>query len=248
MMATTIPLRRRSFERIMKIIVFDLEFTLMNKTHPIADIIEIGAIELKKGPDGKAEMVDLFQTYVRPTIYRNVSEETTTFTGITNQMVEGAPTFSEAIRLFLDWIGSDQDYYLCAWSESDKHQLIHQCTREHLSLKWLRNYNDIQKHISRLHATNEVYRTIGLRQALELCQIPALGNQHRAIDDAYNTAKLYKLYSDRIVLEQNEAARRPTHKAQIIYSSGTAEKDNPFAKLADLFSGTTDSDTNTSAS
>ncbi|KAG7367574.1 DNA polymerase III, alpha subunit [Nitzschia inconspicua] len=70
-------------------VLFDLETTGVSRTKD--DIIELAAMVL--GPDGIAIEDGSFDSLIRP--HRKISLYITTLTGITNEMVEPAPTFPE---------------------------------------------------------------------------------------------------------------------------------------------------------
>ena len=77
------------------IVVFDLETTGF---YPHKDrIIEIGAVILHEG-----KVTDRFSTFVNPK--QEISERITELTGITNDMVRGAPYEEEAIPRFIEFI------------------------------------------------------------------------------------------------------------------------------------------------
>ena len=79
-----------------EIVCFDLETTGLDKRREV--IIEIGAVILKNG-----EIIDQFNTFVAPE--RMLSPEIIRLTGITDEMLEGAPSQEEALRAFLDFAG-----------------------------------------------------------------------------------------------------------------------------------------------
>ncbi len=79
-----------------EIVCFDIETTGLSKTRD--RIIEIGAVVLR---DGKLE--ETFNTFVDP--QRPLERKTTDLTGITDKMLEGAPSEEEAINAFLDFVG-----------------------------------------------------------------------------------------------------------------------------------------------
>ena len=79
-----------------EIVCFDIETTGLNKNYEV--IIEIGAVVLKNG-----EITDSFNTFVSPE--RRLSPEITRLTGITDEMLEGAPSQEEALRAFLAFAG-----------------------------------------------------------------------------------------------------------------------------------------------
>ena len=77
-------------------VVFDIETTGLS---PITcKITEIGAVRVKND-----EILAVFNTFVDPEM--PIPEEITTLTGITDDMVAGAPKTEEAIKMFLDFIG-----------------------------------------------------------------------------------------------------------------------------------------------
>ena len=78
-------------------ITLDLETTGLNPKE--AEIIEIGAVKVKDG-----EIVDRFQTYVRPQM--GVPEEITRLTGIAFKDVRNAPRINAAIENFTTFAGN----------------------------------------------------------------------------------------------------------------------------------------------
>ncbi len=79
-----------------EIVCFDIETTGLNKKYEV--IIEIGAVVLKNG-----EITDTFNTFVSPG--RILPPEIIRLTGITDEMLEGAPSQEEALRAFLAFAG-----------------------------------------------------------------------------------------------------------------------------------------------
>ncbi len=79
-----------------EICCFDIETTGLNVTRET--IIEIGAVILKNG-----EITDTFQTFVDP--QRALTPEIVGLTGITDNMLRGAPQLEDAIRAFLEFAG-----------------------------------------------------------------------------------------------------------------------------------------------
>lgn len=100
--------KEMEFEKFMKyggtntrprsFVVFDLETTgLSEDTH---EIIQIGAIKFDFG-----EPVEIFRTYIKPK--KKITERITKINGITNTMVQDAPTIEEVLPKFLDFIGDN---------------------------------------------------------------------------------------------------------------------------------------------
>ena len=78
-------------------VCFDLETTGLDARHDV--ITEIGAVVYR---DGKVTD-EVFSTFVDPE--RPIPYEVSQLTGITDDMVRGAPSQAEAIREFLDFVG-----------------------------------------------------------------------------------------------------------------------------------------------
>ena len=79
-----------------EICCFDIETTGLKVAHDA--ITEIGAVILKDG-----EIVDTFQTFVDPE--RRLSPEIIGLTGITDDMLRGAPKLEDALHAFLAFAG-----------------------------------------------------------------------------------------------------------------------------------------------
>ncbi|KAB4601724.1 PHP domain-containing protein, partial [Bacteroides thetaiotaomicron] len=79
-----------------EIVCFDIETTGLDRRRDA--ITEIGAVILRNG-----EVAESFNTFADPG--RPLSREIIELTGITDRMLEGAPSQAEAIRAFLDFAG-----------------------------------------------------------------------------------------------------------------------------------------------
>ncbi len=77
-------------------VAFDLETTGLSSKHD--RIIEIGAVIMKDGKE-----IDRFQTFVDP--QRMLEQKIIDLTGITDQMLVGAPKIEEVLPKFLEFVG-----------------------------------------------------------------------------------------------------------------------------------------------
>lgn len=182
----------------MNIIVLDLEFTSINKEHKQEkriskyEIIQIGAVRI--GSSNKIE--DTFSTFVKPE-YSNVSEKVTELTGITDEMLQEALGYNDAMDKFFDWIGEDEAI-INSWSETDKEQIIKETK--------LKNYHNerMVEMLDKWVDFQVVYgamlgfkNQLSLKNAIKSVDYDFKGSQHSALSDAYNTAEL-------LILTKNE--------------------------------------------
>lgn len=174
-------------------IVLDLEFISIRQQHqPVAmqEIIEIGAVAL----NAKNEIVDEFQTYVKPQ-YGVVPPKITSITGITNEMLREADYFSRAMQRFEAWLPQKEAYRFYTWSRSD--QIVFLRESEWKERPLLDGFYQYWVDLQRLH--QRIYhfsRPLKLVEALGSMQIEFEGTEHGALADARNTAKILQELSD----------------------------------------------------
>ena len=174
----------------MRYIVFDLEATCWKKRQMRGpqEVIEIGAVML----DEKGQVLDEYEQFIRPKVHPILSYFCTELTTITQEMVENAPYFFEAIPQFQAWIGiHTHPYCLCSWGFFDKNLLTQQSLRYKMDIQWL------EAHISLKHqypVLRGATQSIGLKHALKAEGFSLTGHHHRGIDDARNTTKIFQSY------------------------------------------------------
>lgn len=109
----------------MHYIVFDLEFnqdfssfqdknTIMKGSKYPFEIIQIGAIKL----DSDFNTIAIFNRYVKPTIYSEVSSFITELTGTTTEQLLAEKTFFELYSAYIQFIGNEESVF-CTWGMSD---------------------------------------------------------------------------------------------------------------------------------
>jgi 3'-5' exoribonuclease 1 len=167
-----------------RIVVVDVEATCWKKGifSRRKETIEIGAVQLvlDRAPSEWPE----FQTFVRPRRYPRLSSFCRELTGITQENVDAAPTFPEALRLFLDWLEPVDRVVLATWSRYDLWQIDldlegHGLPR--LAIAVL----DVKKLAARIVGTKSLEKTARELVADEL-SLP----RHRAVADARRTAQI----------------------------------------------------------
>ncbi|NLI89202.1 MAG: PolC-type DNA polymerase III [Epulopiscium sp.] len=158
-------------------IVFDIETTGLR---PGQDrITEIGAVKIDKG-----QIVDEFQSLVDPEI--PIPAKITKLTGITDDMVRGAPTIDTVLPEFLDFIG---DSCLVAHNSGFDMGFIRYfadkigITISNSVIDTLGLSRSLLPHLRR-HRLNIIAEDLGV----------ILENHHRAVDDARATAEIFQIF------------------------------------------------------
>lgn len=155
-----------------------------------SEIIEIGAVKL----DNSYCEVDSYKSYVKPT-YGKITPHIIKLTGITDEMVEDAPLYKDAMDSFLSWC-SDVDV-IYAWSENDLRQIKKEANLKeygHMDFdRVVSIWKDFQKEYARLIGTS---RRISLSDAVFYLGENFQGDEHDALWDARNTAEVFKLSKD----------------------------------------------------
>ena len=154
-------------------VAFDLETTgLSSKTDRI---IEIGAVILKNG-----EEVDRFQTFVDPE--RTLERKIIDLTGITDDMLKGAPKIEEVLPEFLKFVG---DRVLVAHnSDFDTGFIRAECARQGLSYNYTAADTLILSQNLLPHLNK--FKLDVVSNALSLPDF----NHHRAADDAMTCGQI----------------------------------------------------------
>jgi 3'-5' exoribonuclease 1 len=167
-----------------RIVVFDVEATCWKKGvfSRNKEIIEIGAVLWLQ--DRAQSKWPEFQTFVRPRRLPRLSSFCRELTGITQENVDAAPTFPEALGLFLEWSPPLEHVVLATWSRYDLWQLDLDLEAHGLP-KFAVPFLDVKKLASRIVGTRSFEET-----ARELDPEGVALPSHRAIADARRTARI----------------------------------------------------------
>ena len=158
---------QEDFDFHQEYVVFDLETTGLSFTDD--HITEIGAAIYK---DGK--MTERFQTFVDPE--RKLTQKIVELTGITDEMLQGAPKLSEAIPAFLEFCGGRP---LAAHNADFDVSFVKEACRK-LDLPFAPTYLDTLVMAQGLLPGLGKYKLNIVADALSLPDF----NHHRAVDDA----------------------------------------------------------------
>ena len=178
----------------MNYIIYDIEATCWRGRPPdgIQEVIEIGAVKVNK----KAEVIDSFSQFIRPTFNTKISKFCTQLTSITQKDVDAADTYDKVIQNFKDWIGvGESKYLLCSWGQWDAQILANNCRLHKVDDQWVAKYSNIKnKHQKAL----KLDYPMGLKNAVSNDGFEFTGIHHRAISDAENTAKVFIKHFDKM--------------------------------------------------
>ena len=172
-------------------LVIDLEATTDDGGWPVTDmeIIEIGASLVTR----EGREVDHFQRLVRPRRRPQLTPFCRQLTHISQANVDSAATFPVVWNQFERWISHHQGHLQAwvSWGDYDRKQLLQEWHAHAIGslLAELPHINLKQ----RFAKARQLQRPTGLNGALQLAGMQFSGQQHRALEDARNTARLLPL-------------------------------------------------------
>lgn len=173
------------------VLVIDLEATCSNDeciTGSNMEIIEIGACWVN--PEG--EILDTFQSFVRPVVNRILTPFCTELTTITQDEVDGAPTFDQVAPLLQEFAVKylEENSIWTSWGNYDRSQFEHDSARHGVEnpVVHLPHAN-----LKKIFAKKRKIKRVGMTAALQIAGIEHTGAHHRALDDAINISKLLRV-------------------------------------------------------
>ena len=181
----------------MNYIILDLEMNPIHRHHKAerricrSEVIEIGAV----GIDEYGNEKGYFKSYVMPQLNNEIQHKIQDLTGISTEMVQGAPVFATAIRRFFKWCSSFGEFQIVQWSTADYCQISQEMklkgyTPDDAETSCLDGWIDLQEELGN---TIGLSRAVALDMALCLAGIDFSGRHHDALDDARNTGILLNM-------------------------------------------------------
>ena len=160
--------------------VIDLETTGLDPSYD--EIIELGAVRYRAGMEK-----EVFTSLVRPE--NEVSEFITDLTGISNEMLDGAPAIREILPAFLDFVGSD---IIVGHNVNFDINFIYDAAEGLGFSPFSNDFLDTMRLSRRLFPEERHHRLKDLVGRFGVGKVPA----HRALDDCRATAaSLQYMYS-----------------------------------------------------
>ena len=172
-------------------VVIDLGATRDDGGWPLEgmEVIEIGAsIVTRSGRE-----VDHFQRFIRPVRRPLLTPFCRPLTRITQATIDTAAPMTQVWEQFERWLGQHLPHLdaWASWGDYDRKQLQQEWQQKQLNsaLARLPHHNLKQQFAHARH----LKRALGLNSALQLAGMQFHGQQHRALEDARNTARLMPL-------------------------------------------------------
>ena len=194
-----------------EIVCFDIETTGLKVTQEA--ITEIGAVRLKNG-----EIVETFQTFVDPE--RRLTPEIIGLTGITDDMLRGAPKLKDALTAFLAFAGNAP---LAAHNAEFDISFIRAGCRK-CSIPFEPTYIDTLILAQNLLPGLGKYKLDIVAEHLQLPQF----NHHRASDDAVPVAQMLTKFFP--MLEERGVTRLQQINNEMLKLRPLGSKSNRFPK------------------
>ena len=200
----------------MNYIVFDLEWNqnpsgkkTRNDRLPF-EIIEIGAVKV----NSKKEITDHFHRLIKPQVYKWIHDSIHEVIHVDyKDLMKGVP-FEQAVREFIDWCG--EDWYFFTWGNQDVMEL--QRNMKFYGLLDLLpgpvTYYDVQKLYS-ISYDDGTHRC-ALEHAIDELKIEKSRGFHRALADAWYTAKVLEKINNIIIIN---------HPSLDVYQNPKKKKD-----------------------
>lgn len=168
------------------ILVIDLEATCAEDSSiPVEsmEIIEVGAV----WATSSGEVIDQFQSFVRPIKYPQLTEFCRSLTHIEQADIDSAPSWPKVAAKLAAFAQLQTGYCWGSWGAYDRKQIERECTRHQISnpLIGLNHQN-----LKAAFAKGRKIKQVGMATALQIVGRPLDGMHHRGLDDALNIARL----------------------------------------------------------
>lgn len=171
-------------------LIYDLEcsFSVARDTpRNYSELLEIGAVLV----DGGHQVVDSFQSYVKPVFHTQLTHECIELLGDIQSSVDKAQKLPVVWAKFEEWLSKYPIAKVASWGISDKTFLCAQLERYKLQSEFLEiEYVDLKKAFRKSRPLK--IKPVGLKRACEILEIKMVGSHHSALDDAMSVFKVSK--------------------------------------------------------
>lgn len=172
-------------------LVIDLEATTDDGGWPLEEmeVIEIGASVVTRA----GREVDHFQRFIRPQRRPLLTPFCRQLTRITQANIDTGAPMTVVWEQFERWLGQHLPKLegWASWGDYDRKQLEQEWRQKQLGSALLQlPHMNLKQQFAQ---ARQLRRALGLKSALQLAGMQFSGQQHRALEDARNTARLLPL-------------------------------------------------------
>ncbi|MEN8236707.1 MAG: 3'-5' exonuclease [Pseudomonadota bacterium] len=192
-----------ALQQYQHFLIVDLEATCCNKgSIPKYEMetIEIGAVIIEAT---KLIAINEFSIFIRPVRHKILTPFCTKLTTITQQDVDGALTYPNAISIFKEWLYQYENFLFCSWGDYDNTQLQRDSDFHQVPFPIGAPHVNIKKLFS---STQGLRKKYGMTKALKAAKLELQGTHHRGIDDARNMGRLMPYILGRKPLPSNHSS------------------------------------------
>lgn len=182
---------------VKNLIFFDLEMNCSfhkEENHGIGETISIGAVKYNVD----TEEIEKFYSLIRPTFNNIMSVKIIELTKLLQEDINEAKSFKEVFLSLEEWIKEESCIFI-SWGKDDLRVILGDNDRNGYKLNIVDiirfEFVDFQSEYDLYRKSNQA---ISLKNALNYYDIEFEGNQHNALDDAYNLFRVYMKYKEEV--------------------------------------------------
>ncbi|ASB90550.1 3'-5' exonuclease KapD [Bacillus sonorensis] len=170
------------------LLIIDFEFTMPEgKYHPqnfFPEIIEAGIVKVVDD-----EVAETFSSYIKPKKFPKLTRRCKSFLNITQEKVDQGMTFHSFIDKLKE-LDPDQNSVIITWGNMDMKVLKQNCMFNHVPFPFKGEMRDLSMEYKEFFGDKTL---TNLWKAAEEYGDLGTGKQHKALDDAMTTYKLFQL-------------------------------------------------------
>jgi len=163
-------------------LIIDLEATCCNKgrvKREEMETIEIGAVVIDAYT---LKVVDEYEIFIKPILNPTLTSFCKELTTITQNDVDVALGYKEALADFKKWFSKYDDALFCSWGDYDKSQFKRDCKLHNIDYPFNEEHLNIKQRFAKVQGVE----SCDLDKALKQVGLELVGTHHRGIDDARN--------------------------------------------------------------
>jgi inhibitor of KinA sporulation pathway (predicted exonuclease) len=187
-------------------VFFDFEMLCSDQGMPFSEMeaIRLGAVKYEL----ETETLSYFDRYIKPTNKKPLSKFCKRLTGIKDEDLAYAESFSIIFEDFLTWVGGVKRSQFFSWSKSDISRLKIDAEAHNIALTTIKKIEQRYIDLQAIFSKRVSKSNFSVENALSLYGLQFYGEQHNPMYDALNTFRIYNSFanlrveSDLIMIKQ----------------------------------------------